>query len=104
MNKPFQCSYGRNSPQRRRSAARVEQGDLFKFYEAQREILRKARLAAACLALGHAESQASMGEASVVIGPDHVVQAPVLYCDDSDLASLQPLQPPAGNSGCGVFR
>ena len=26
-NKPFQCSDGRNSPQRRRSAARVEQGD-----------------------------------------------------------------------------
>ena len=30
-NKPFQCSYGCDSPQRRRTAARVEQGDLFKF-------------------------------------------------------------------------
>ena len=31
-NKPFQCSNGRDSPQRRRTAARVEQGDFFKFY------------------------------------------------------------------------
>ena len=34
-NKPFQGSNGRISPQWRRSAARVEQVDLFKFYEAQ---------------------------------------------------------------------
>ena len=34
-NKPFQCSDGCDSPQQRRTAARVEQGDLFKFYEAQ---------------------------------------------------------------------
>ena len=30
-NKPFQCSDGRDSPQRRRAAARVEQGDFFFF-------------------------------------------------------------------------
>ena len=31
-NKPFQYSNGRDSPQLHRTAARVEQGDLFKFY------------------------------------------------------------------------
>ena len=31
-NKPFQCSDGCNSPQRRRTAVRVEQGEMFKFY------------------------------------------------------------------------
>ena len=34
-NKPFQYSDGRTSSQRRRSAARVEQGDLFKFSESK---------------------------------------------------------------------
>ena len=38
-HKPFQCSVGRNSPQRRRSAARVEQGDLFKFYAHWRSLI-----------------------------------------------------------------
>ena len=37
--KPFQCSDGRNSPERRRSAARVEQGDLFKFYARSRSLI-----------------------------------------------------------------
>ena len=38
-NKPFQCSDGRNSLRRRRSAARVEQGDLFKFYARSRSLI-----------------------------------------------------------------
>ena len=38
-NKLFQCSNGRDSPQRRRSAARVEQGDLFKFYARSRSLI-----------------------------------------------------------------
>ena len=38
-NKPFQCSNGRDSPQRRRTAARVEQGDLFKFYARSRSLI-----------------------------------------------------------------
>ena len=35
-NKPFQCSQGQNSPQRRRSAACVEQDDSFNFYARSR--------------------------------------------------------------------
>ena len=42
-NKPFQCSDERNSSQRRRSAARVEQGDMFKFYALSRSLI-SARL------------------------------------------------------------
>ena len=38
-NKPFQCSNGRDSPQRRRTAARVAQGDLFKFYARSRSLI-----------------------------------------------------------------
>ena len=38
-NKPFQCSNGRDSPQRRRTAARAEQGDLFKFYARSRSVI-----------------------------------------------------------------
>ena len=35
-NKPFQCSEGCHSQQRRHTAAQVEQGDLFKFYASSR--------------------------------------------------------------------
>ena len=38
-NKPFQCSDRRKSPQRRCSAARVEQGDLFNFYARSRSLI-----------------------------------------------------------------
>ena len=38
-NKPFQCSDGRDSPLLRRTAARVEQGDLFKFYARSRLLI-----------------------------------------------------------------
>ena len=40
-NKPFQCSNGRDSEcqQRHRTAARVEQGDMFKFYARSRSLI-----------------------------------------------------------------
>ena len=38
-NKPFQCSNGCDSPHRRRSAARVEQEDFFKFYACSRWLI-----------------------------------------------------------------
>ena len=38
-NKPFQCSNGRNSPQWRRSGARVEQGDSLKFCAHSRSLI-----------------------------------------------------------------
>ena len=41
-NKPFQCSDRRKSPQRRCSAARVEQGDLFNFYARSRSLISDA--------------------------------------------------------------
>ena len=39
LNKPFQCSDEPNAPQRRRTAARVEQGDMFKFYACSRSLI-----------------------------------------------------------------
>ena len=38
-NKPFQSSDGRNSPQRRRTATRVEQKDLLEYYTRSRSLI-----------------------------------------------------------------